>query len=54
MSFVGECVYNGIFGMSQKILVKHLWQLPQGHPCLEVLLSQVENELFELPKADIK
>ena len=54
MSFVGECVYNGIFGMSQKILVKYLWQLPQGHPCLEVLLSPLENVLFELPKSDIK
>ena len=30
------------------------WQSPQGHPCLEVFLSQVENELFQLPKADIK
>ena len=29
-------------------------QLPQDHPCLEVFLSQVENELFELPEADIK
>ena len=29
-------------------------QLPQGHSCSEVFLSQVENELFELPKADIK
>ena len=27
---------------------------PQVHPCLEVFLSQVENELFGLPKADIK
>ena len=30
------------------------WQPPQGHPCLEVFLSQVEIELFELPKADIE
>ena len=30
------------------------WQLPQGHPCLEVFLSQIENELFELPQADNK
>ena len=29
-------------------------QPPQGHLCLEVFLSQVENELFELPQADIK
>ena len=33
---------------------KSRWQPPQGHPRLEVFLSQVENELFELPKADIK
>ena len=26
----------------------------QGHSCLEVFLSQVKNELFELPKTDIK
>ena len=26
----------------------------QGHLCLEVFLSHVEIELFELPKADIK
>ena len=44
--------------MSHKILVKYLyltrkskWQPPQVDPCLEVFLSQVENELFELPKA---
>ena len=33
---------------------KSRWPPPQGHPCLEVFLSQVENELFELPKAVIK
>ena len=33
---------------------KSRWQPPQGHPCLEVFLSQVKIELFELPKADIK
>ena len=33
---------------------KSKWQPPQGHPCLEVFLGQVENELFELPEADIK
>ena len=32
---------------------KSRWQPPQGHPFLEVFLSQVENELLELPKADI-
>ena len=42
-----------------KILVpvfnpKSRWQPPQGHHCLEVFLSQVENEFFELAKADIK
>ena len=34
--------------------LKSRWQSTQGYPCLEVFLSQVENELFELPKADIK
>ena len=33
---------------------KSRWKLPPGDPCFEVFLSQVENELFELPKADIK
>ena len=33
---------------------KSRWQPPQGHPFLEVFLTQVENELLELPKADIK
>ena len=33
---------------------KSRWKLPQGDPCFEVFLSQVENELLELPKADIK
>ena len=30
------------------------WQPPQDHSHLEVFLSQFKNELFELPKADIK
>ena len=30
------------------------WQPSQGHPYLEVFLSQVETELFQLPKANIK
>ena len=33
---------------------KSRWQLPQGDSCFEAFLSQVENELFELPEADIK
>ena len=33
---------------------KSRWQLPEGHPRLEVFLSQVENKLLELLKADIK
>ena len=33
---------------------KSRWQPLQGHPCLEVFLHQVENELLELPKANIK
>ena len=35
-------------------LLKSRWQPPQGHLCCEVFLSQVENELLELPNADIK
>ena len=62
MSFVGECVKSCIFGMSQNIFVrqcnvfnpKSKCQLPQDNLCLEDFSSQVENELFELPKADIK
>ena len=34
--------------------LKFKWQPPQAHSCLEVFLSQVENELFEVLKADIK
>ena len=26
----------------------------KGHPCLEVFLSQVENELFEITKQDLR
>ena len=37
-----------------EIILKFRWQPPQGHPCLEVFISQVENELFELRKGDIK
>ena len=33
---------------------KSKWQPPQGYLCLEVYLNKVENELFELPKANIK
>ena len=35
-------------------ILKSRWQPPQGHLCCEVFLSQVENELLELPNADIK
>ena len=27
---------------------------PKGHPCLEVLLSQAENDLFEITKQDLR
>ena len=27
---------------------------PKGHPCLEVFFSQVENELFEITKQDLR
>ena len=31
-------------------MLKSSWKPPLGHPNLEVLLSQVENELFEITK----
>ena len=33
---------------------KSKWQPPQGHLWLEVFLSKIENESFELTQADIK
>ena len=33
---------------------KSTWNPPKGHPCLEVFLSQVENELFEITKQDLR
>ena len=61
MSFVGEHVLKWHFhdeleNVSEVAVLspKYRLQLPQGHFCPEVFLSQVENELFELPKTDIK
>ena len=33
---------------------KSTWNPPKGHPCLEVFLSQVENELFQITKQDLR
>ena len=42
------------FGEVPVFNLKSKWQRPQGHPCLEVFINQIENELFELPKTNIK
>ena len=31
------------------ISTKSAWNPPKGHPSLEVFLSQVENEFFDIP-----
>ena len=59
MIFEGECVSKGNFRLSQKTLVRYLYlnqNLVVNHlrVTLEVFLSQVQNELFKLPQADIK
>ena len=33
---------------------KSTWHPPKGHACLEVFLSQVEKEIFEIPFSDLK
>ena len=33
---------------------KSTWRPPKGNACLEVFLSQVEKELFEIPFSDLK
>ena len=38
------------FSERPAFLPKSLWKLPLVHPNLEVFLSQVENELFEITK----
>ena len=32
---------------------KSTWTPPNGHPNLEVYLSQVENEVFKIPKEQV-
>ena len=32
---------------------KSTWNTPKGYPCLEVFLSEAENELFEITKQDL-
>ena len=33
---------------------KSTWHPPKGHACLEVFLSQIEKEIFEIPFSDLK
>ena len=36
-----------------EIPAKFTWNLRKGHPCLEVFLSQLENNLFEITKQEL-
>ena len=42
------------FSETPAFSTKSTWYPPKGHPCLEVFLSQVENELFEITKQDLR
>ena len=42
------------FGETPAFSTKSTWNAPRGHPCLEVFLSQVENELFQITKQDLR
>ena len=42
------------FSETPAFSTKSAWNPPKGHPCLEVFLSQVENELFEITKQDLR
>ena len=41
------------FSKTSAFSTKSTWNSPKGYPCLEVLLSQVVNELFEITKQDL-
>ena len=42
------------FSETPAFSTKSTWNPPKGHPCLEVFLSQVENELFQITKQDLR
>ena len=42
------------FSKTPAFSTKSTWNPPKGHPCLEVFLSQVENELFQITKQDLR
>ena len=45
---------SGNFSERPAFSPKSLWKPPLGHPNLELFLSQVENELFEITKEPIR
>ena len=42
------------FSETPAFSTKSTWNPPKGHSCLEVFLSQVENELFQITKQDLR
>ena len=55
MNFLVTCFLNGTFEMKElKILVKSSWKPPQGIASLEIFLSQIERELFEIPNKTLR
>ena len=42
------------FNETQAFLAKSSWNLPEGHPCLELLFCQVEHKLFEVTKQGLR
>ena len=41
------------FNETPAFKTKSSWNPPKGHPCLEVYLSEVEKELFELAVSNL-
>ena len=42
------------FNETPVFTTKSTWHPPKGHACLEVFLSQVEKQIFEIPFSDLK
>ena len=42
------------FSETPALSTKSTWNPPKGHRCLEVFLSQVENDLFQITKQDLR
>ena len=42
------------FSETPAFSTKSTWNLPKRHPCLEMILSQVENQLFQITKQNLR